>query len=156
VDYEKPIVEVGGVTAGGLGHATIYGRIRLFADRLEFDKRTQHVVIPIAQISGVATEGLLSRKIKVYSKAGELVELESPYMTKGHFDQLSEALRRLSSGETLAPGQLQRERDEAVADAAASAAWGVVNAFKLVWSLGERVFSALDERANKRSDDKEP
>jgi hypothetical protein len=149
---EGPILEVGGVTTGGLGHAAMYGRIRLFADRLEFDKRTQHMVIPISQISGVATEGVLRRKIKVYSKTGEAIVLESPYITKRHFDQLSWAIRRLSAEEDLAPWHFQREREEAVAeqaevvaDTAASAARGTVNAVKQAPKLWDRLISAFEK-----------
>ncbi len=127
---EKPILEIGGGMDSGLGHATMYGRIRLFADRLEFDKRTQHAVIPIDQIGGVATEGLVTRKIKVYSKVGELIELESPYITKDHYDQLSETLRRIRSGEHLEPGQIQREIEEEAQEAVAQAGRDIKDSFK--------------------------
>jgi hypothetical protein len=112
VNEEKPVLEIGGPTTHGLGHATIYGRIRLFNDRLEFDKRTAHAVIPIDQISGVYIEGFVTKKLKIYSKAGDLIEIESPYIGRADYDHLSGALRRIRSGETLDPDQIRREESE--------------------------------------------
>ena len=109
---DQPVLEIGGPTTHGLGHATMYGRIRLFNDRLEFDKRTSHVVIPIEQVSGVATEGLIKRKIKVFSKTGDLIELESAYISNQDYDRLSAALRRIQSGENLGPNQILQEENE--------------------------------------------
>jgi hypothetical protein len=95
---EKPVVDIGGPTTHGLGHATMYGRLRLYNDRLEFDKRATHAVIPVSQISGVSTSGLMTRKIRVFSKMGDVVELESPYLFKRDYERLRAAIQRLQAG----------------------------------------------------------
>ena len=93
-----------------IGESLVNGKIRLFNDRLEFQLRSQHVMVPIDQIGGISTEGIAPRKLKVHTKAGDLIEVKSVF--KEDYDRLTDGVRRIRAGETLAPAQLVREQYE--------------------------------------------
>lgn len=99
----QPVLEI--------GDSLVSGKIRLYNDRLEFELRTRHAVVPINQISGVSTDRVGARKLRVFTKTGALIEAE--LTTMNDYDLLSEGILRIQAGETLGPDQLIRERQEA-------------------------------------------
>lgn len=103
----QPVLEI--------GDSVVNGKIRLYNDRLEFQLRTRHAVVPIDQISGVTTGGFGFRDLKLFTKTGDLIEAE--FTSKRDYEKLSEAIRRIQAGETLEPGQLERERVGQVVEA---------------------------------------
>jgi hypothetical protein len=144
----RPILEI--------GDGLFYGKIRLYQDRLEFDLRTRHVMVPIDQIGGISTEGFGARKLKVHTKTGDLIEAE--LTSKADYDMLVEGLRRVRSGETLGEDQIVEERYEPVVKATQEftqdenvkmlgavmvAVLAVVFVIALIWSALQWVWSAI-------------